>query len=133
MMSVGPESMKTPLSLGNEGHYISLYLQAHELNTTGTLYILDSIKRNINAVERDGKYAVRTYPFVGTSANAARTGFAANYDVTRMNDTVLRLDQTREVRQRLQELPVQQALQQHGKLFSSMKLFGLGFLFIRLQ
>lgn len=103
-LSAGTETTAGPFRSGTAGHYLSLYIHVQEFAQAGTFYVLDSFPRALEdepCGTRDATYNY-TYDFVNTSSRpSALAAFTENFELERIQPTVLRVLPTGEARDAL--------------------------------
>lgn len=119
-VGVGTEESRTPLRLGDNGHYLTMLIHVGTFMQEGRMYVLDSLPRALKG-EKWG-YTVtlrRPYPFT-----EEKTQFSQTFVASRIRETVIRLT----LKDKTPWLEADTA--QKAKILSSLILYGPGVLMI---
>ena len=86
-VGVGSEKSGMPLSLGENGHYLTVMMHVSTFMREGRIYVLDSLPRALDGEESGLEHVLRApYPFT-----QGWSQFAGEFSAQRIRDTVIRL------------------------------------------
>lgn len=86
-VGVGGEESRTPLRLGDNGHYLTILIHVASFVQEGRIYVLDSLPRALNG-EKWGYTDVLRRPYAFIEENRA---FSQTFEAARIRETVIRL------------------------------------------
>ena len=86
-VGVGREESRTPLRLGDNGHYLTILIHVGTFMQEGRLYVLDSLPRALKG-EEWGYTDVLRRPYAFTEE---KTEFSEAFEASRIRETVIRL------------------------------------------
>jgi len=119
-VGVGSKDSDLPLSLGENGHYLTVMMHVGTFMREGRIYVLDSLPRALKGEESGLEHVLRQpYPFT-----QGWSEFANMFSATRIRDTVIRL------RLNDGDAWMRADTQEKAKVFARLTLFGPGVLMI---
>lgn len=141
-VGTGPVRYSGPFCLGEDGHYVTLCLQAGEFRDSGTLYMIDSVPR---AVRRGEEGFASAYYFASGTAASKRdcADFLQNFTAEHLTRSVVKLAMTDTARAQILEMRMDKNLSDQARrsavvavtdeTMSAMRIFGQGMCILKLM